>query len=524
MTLRLKRLDALLVWRHATGALLVAADVTARFLFMTTHHLACDLGAESGRLMLGTLSPDRLTLEELHRFPNGPVRRDGSLHWDIPRLFEDLKVGLRKAAARKLPVASISCDSWGVDYLLFAEDGSLLSPTFHYRDARTARGVQNALAKVDWPTIFAETGIQRMPLNTLFQLAAEAPERLQRAHLILGVGCGFNYWLSGVARFEESNASTTQLYNPVTRAWSDRLIDALDLPRRMFPRIVPSGTRLGFLKEDLARQTGLPTIEVIASCSHDTGAAVAAVPGTGESWAYLSSGTWSLMGVERAEPNLTETCRELNFTNEIGYGGSVRLLKNISGLWLVQECRREWAKAGQDFDYVALTEQAAAAAPFVSLIDPTDARFIRPDDMPARIGAFCRQTGQPVPATPGAFVRCALESLALLYRRTLEQIELLTRQKIARLHIVGGGSQNTLLNQFAANALQIPVLAGPAEATAAGNVLVQAIALGHLPSLAAARQLVRDSWQVTTYQPQDAPAWDEAYGRFANLLGRTAAS
>jgi rhamnulokinase len=510
--------------RHVTRELLVPAAFVLRISAMTTHYLACDLGAESGRLMLGTLREGRLTLEELHRFPNGPIKADGSLHWDIPKLFEELIVGLRKAAARQLPIASISCDSWGVDYLLFAEDGSLLSPTFHYRDPRTARGVHNAYAKVDWPTIFAETGIQFMPLNTLFQLAAESPERLAQAHLILGVGCGFNYWLSGVARFEESNASTTQLYDPATKAWSERLIQALAFPRRMFPRIVSSGTRLGFLKQTLAQATGLPTIEVVASCSHDTGAAVAAVPAAGNKWAYLSSGTWSLMGVEREEPNLSDNCRELNFTNEIGYGGSVRLLKNISGLWLVQECRREWAEAGQDFDYATLTRLAAAAPPFVSLIDPTDPRFISPDDMPARIAAFCRETAQPEPATPGAFARCALESLALLYRRTLGQIERLVGHKIERLHIVGGGSKNELLNQFAANALQIPVLAGPVEATAAGNVLVQAIALGHLPSLAAARQAVRDSWQVTTYEPRDASVWAAAHCRFEKLLSARAGS
>lgn len=485
---------------------------------MRTHYLACDLGAESGRLMLGTLDEGRLTLDELHRFANTPIQVEGSLCWDIARLFAELTAGLNKAATCRLPLASISCDSWGVDYVLFDAEGRRLEPAFHYRDARTARGVETALRRLPWPAIFAETGIQFMPLNSLFQLAAESPERLQRARLILGVGDAFNYWLSGVARWEESLASTTQLYNPITRDWSERLMNALGLPRHAFAPIVPSGTRLGTLKDSLARDTGLGAIEVVASCSHDTAAAVAAVPATDGAWAYLSSGTWSLMGVEAPHPMITETSRELNFTNEIGFGGSVRLLKNLSGLWLVQECRREWAKSGRDFDYAALTRLAAEAPPFAALINPADARFLPPDDMPGRIAAFCRQTGQPAPATPGGFVRCALESLALLYRHTLKQIEQLLGRRIDRLHVVGGGSQNELLNQFTANALQIPVLAGPVEATAAGNVLVQAIALGHLPSLAAARAVVRASWPLRTFEPTDAAAWDEAYGRFRALL------
>ncbi|MEK7675005.1 MAG: rhamnulokinase family protein [Verrucomicrobiota bacterium] len=485
---------------------------------MTTHYLACDLGAESGRLMLGSLDGGRLTLEELHRFPNTPVKADGSLHWNIPQLFDELIAGLKKAAARQIPLAGISTDSWGVDYLLFAADGSLISPTFHYRDPRTKKGVENAFRKVDWKTIFAETGIQFMPLNTIFQLAAESPERLTQAHQLLLVGDGFNYWLSGVAQVEESMASTSQLYNPRTRSWSKPLLEALQLRPELFPPIVPSGTRLGLLRESIARDTGLSGLEVLASCSHDTGAAVAAVPALGQNWAYLSSGTWSLMGVELASPIINDDCRELNFTNEIGYGGSVRLLKNIIGLWLVQECRRDWAKAGQEFDYATLTRLAAEAPPFVSLINPTDSRYLSPDDMPAKITAFCRETGQPVPSSPGAMIRCVLESLALLYRRTLRQIEQLIGQKIERLHIVGGGSKNDLLNQFTANALQIPVLTGPVEATAAGNVLIQAITLGHLPSLQAARQVVRDSMGVSSVQPEAAPAWNKACARMEHLL------
>jgi rhamnulokinase len=482
------------------------------------NYLACDLGAESGRLMLGSLTEQKLVLEELHRFANVPVKAAGALHWDIAKLFEELKAGLRKAGARAVPVAGISTDSWGVDYLLFDENGLVLSPTFHYRDPRTKRGVENAFAKVSWETIFAETGIQFMVLNTIYQLAAEDRQRLEQGRLILGIGDGFNHFLSGKAVIEESMASTFQLYNPRTKSWSDALIGALGLPRNLFPEIVPSGTRLGPLRNELAAATGLHDVQVIASCSHDTGAAVAAVPAKGENWAYLSSGTWSLMGVELPEPIINDTARELNFTNEIGFGGSIRLLKNIIGLWIVQECRRDWARNGCEYDYTSLAGMAGNAKPFVSLINPADQRFLGPDDMPAKIAAFCSETGQQAPLDPGAAVRCVLESLALLYRRTLLQIEQLTGRQIERLHIVGGGSQNDLLNQFTANATRIPVVAGPVEATAAGNILIQAIALGQLPSLEAARQVVHASFPVKTVEPLDTAAWAEAYERFESFF------
>lgn len=485
---------------------------------MARHYLACDLGAESGRLMLGTLAGGRLDLEEIHRFPNTPVRVKDSFQWNLPQLFNELHAGLRRAATRKIPFASIGCDAWGVDYVLFDDAGKIIPPTYHYRDERCARGVELALAKVDWKTIFAETGIQFMPINTLFQLAAETPERLARAHRLLMIGDAFGFLLSGEARIEESMASTSQLYNPRSRQWSSRLLSALELPAKIFPEVVSSGTRMGKLLPLLAAETGLPPIDVIATCAHDTAAAVAAVPACEGNWAYISSGTWSLMGVELLSPVLTDICRELNFTNEIGFGGTVRLLKNIVGLWIVQECRREWARAGNDIDYATLTGLAAAAPPFVSLINPADARFAKPGEMPAKIAAFCRETAQPEPATPGATIRCVLESLALLYRHTRDQLEQVIEKKIERLHIVGGGSRNTLLNQLTANALQIPVLAGPVEATAAGNILVQAIALGDLPSLASARAIVRASTAIQTFLPQNTEHWSRAHQRFSQMM------
>lgn len=485
---------------------------------MTTHYLACDLGAESGRLMLGTLTDGRLELVELHRFANVPVRHGESLHWDIPRLFAGLQTGLKKAAATGVPIASVSADSWGVDYLMFDGRDQLVSPVFHYRDPRTAHGVQRALARVSWPEIFAETGIQFMPINALYQLMAESEERLGQTRRLLGVGDGFNHLLGGEACVDQSMASTWQLYNPRAGDWSWKLIDALGLPRSIFPPVVPCGSLVGKLKPELAAASGLPALDIIATCSHDTGAAVAAVPAGEGSWAYLSSGTWSLMGLELAGPVINDASRELNFTNELGLGGTIRLLKNIVGLWIVQECRRHWAeREGREMDYATLTELAAAAPPFVSLINPADPRFLAPGDMPLKITAYCQETGQPAPATPGTFIRCVLESLALLYRQTLEQLERLTGRKIERLHIVGGGGKNALLNQFAANACQLPVITGPVEATAAGNVLIQAITLGHVTSLAAARGIVRDSFAVQRIEPREQAAWDAVRARFARL-------
>ena len=486
---------------------------------MPTHYLACDLGADSGRLILGTLDHGKISLEELHRFPTGATKVAGALHWEFDRLLNELKTGLKKAAAKNLPIASISTDSWGVDYVLYDERGMVLSPVWCYRDSRTAEGVGLVNSKVAWPAIFAETGIQFMALNTIYQIATEPAERLAKAKHILLIGDAFNYFCSGVARNEVSNASTTQLYNPVQKDWSKKLFAALGLRENLFAPICASGTKLGPMKKSLAMEVGLPQIEVVASCSHDTGAAVAAVPGSGEDWAYLSSGTWSLMGVEKSQPVINDQSRSLGFTNEIGYGDTARLLKNIIGLWLIQESRRHWNKGAKKYEFAELEKLAVASAPFVSLINPDDTRFMSPGNMPGKIADFCRETGQPVPADIGACVRCIYESLALFYRVTLLRTERLTGKKIERLHIVGGGSKDATLNQFTANALKIPVLAGPTECAALGNILVQAIALGHVESHAAAREIVRNSFELKTFTPQDPEEWDAAAARFEKLLG-----
>jgi rhamnulokinase len=482
------------------------------------HYIACDLGAESGRVMLGRLEGSRLTLEEIHRFPSAAVRVLGSLRWDVLHIFEELKTGLRNVAQRRVPVASLSVDSWGVDYVLLNAVHPMLSPPFHYRDARTEDTYDRVREKVGAELIFAETGIQFMPINTIYHLVSDAeksPALLEVADCFLTIGDYFNYLFSGMPRVDESNASTTQLYNPRTRSWSRELIKRCGFPSKIFPQLVPPGTVLGSLLPEVAAETGLNELQVVTTCSHDTGAAVAAVPAQeGENWAYLSSGTWSLLGLELPQPLISAKVRERNFTNEAGYGGTTRFLKNIVGLWILQESRREWARQGRELDYETLTREADDAEAFRSLIDPRATRFLKPGEMPQKIGAFCSETGQPAPDTPGQFVRCIFESLALLYRVTLEELEQLTGRTIRRLHIVGGGSQSGLLNQFAASATQRSVIAGPAEATAIGNVLLQAITLGRLESLAALRQVVRDSFDLKTFEPIAPETWGGAYQRF----------
>ncbi|MSU37030.1 MAG: rhamnulokinase [Pedosphaera sp.] len=487
---------------------------------MISHFLACDLGAESGRLMLGSLVDGRLTLKEIHRWPNTPVKSGDSLHWDFEGLLKELEVGLRGAGALGLSIDGISTDGWGVDYVLFDSQNRLLLPVFHYRDPRSTLGVERVHAVISQEEVFAETGIQFMAINTLFQLAAEAPGRLTSGTKLLPIADAFNHWLSGVGCAEVSVASTTQLYNPVTENWSARLKGVLALPATALPPLVTSGTVLGPLRSELATASGLAGVQVIASCSHDTGAAVVAVPASSSGaatpdWAYLSSGTWSLLGAEIRAPLLTAACRDANFTNEIGYGNSVRLLKNIVGLWLIQECRREWASAGQEYSYAQLADLAAGAEPFRSVVDATDARFVAPGGMTGRIADFCRESHQPSPRTPAEFVRCCLESLALTYSIHLRILEELLGTQFRRLHVVGGGSRNALLNQMTADACGVSVMAGPVEATAAGNVLVQAMALGRVGSLAEAREIVARSSDCHVYNPQNDrnASWDIARQR-----------
>ncbi|MFZ9200986.1 MAG: rhamnulokinase [Opitutales bacterium] len=486
---------------------------------MSLHLVSVDLGAESGRVILGTLRGGKLVMEVVHRFPTGATEVNGTLRWNVVGFHGEILRGLSMVAARKVKVAGVSCDSWGVDYVLGRDDAPLVSQPFQYRDPRTERTFGATVRKIGAPAIFAETGVMFMGINTLYQLVDDVrsrPELLKVAHRFLNIGDYFNWLLSGVPRAEVSLASTTQLWNPRRRTWSSKLIRDLQLPGHLFPLVVPSGTVLGKTRG----VRGLESAKVIASCSHDTGCAVAAVPTqAGDDWAYLSSGTWSLLGIELPKPLINEEVRAANLTNEAGFGGTTRFLKVLVGLWILQECRREWERSGGPTDYAVIAKLAAKAPALRSLIRPDDARFAAPGDMVRKIQSFCRETRQPVPTSPGAIARCILESLALLYQSEVETIERLTGRDIRRLHVVGGGSRNDLLNQATADALGRTVIAGPTEATAAGNLLIQAHALGKVRGLAGIRKVVRASFPVQAFKPSRAhrAAWDEARARFAAL-------
>lgn len=484
------------------------------------HYLAFDLGAESGRAMLGSISDRRLVLEELHRFPNIPVRLPTGLYWDTLRLFQEIVQGLMLAGReRKLRLEGVGLDTWGVDFALLGADGALVDNPRHYRDARNNGMLEKTFAVVPREEIFAQTGLQFMQLNTLYQLHAMKLARspaLEVARTFLMMPDLFNYFLTGVMRTELTDVSTTQMYNPLKKRWAFELLEALSLPTDIFPEIVPPGTLLGPLLPHVAEQTGAGAVPVYATCCHDTASAVAAVPAEGDDWCYISSGTWSLMGVELSEPVINPRSLELNFTNEIGAEGRIRFLKNIAGMWLLQECRRAWALEGREYGYEELARMAAGAPPFTAIINP-DA-FLEPGRMPEKIAQFCRDTGQPAPPDEAAMCRTILESLALRYRQVLESLESLLGRRLARIHIVGGGSRNQVLNQFAADAAGRPVIAGPSEATAAGNVIMQAIGSGLLSGVRQARQLIRESFPLAVFEPKPQADWDRAYERFKALV------
>jgi rhamnulokinase len=488
------------------------------------NYLAFDLGAESGRAILGTIDGGRLHLEELHRFPNQPVRIPAGLFWDAFRLFHEIQHGLSIAGREgRIELQGIGIDTWGVDFGLLGPDGALLDNPRHYRDARNNGMLERTFAVLPKEEIFAATGIQFLQLNSLYQLYAArlaGSPALDAASTLLFMPDLLSYWLSGVMRSEMSIASTSQFYDPARKGWATALFERLGLPTRILAEVVPSGTLLGPLLPWISQAAGLDNTPVYATCGHDTASAVAAVPAEGEDWAYISSGTWSLMGVELAEPIINDAALALEFTNELGAAGRVRFLKNITGLWLLQECRRDWALAGQDYGYAELTDLAAAAGPFPAIIDP-DA-FLEPGSLPARICAFCRETGQEPPAQPGAMARAILESLALRCRQVLGGLESLLGRELRVIHIVGGGSKNRLLNQFVSDATGKPVLAGPAEATAAGNILVQAIGSGAVSGLEEAREIVARSFAPERFEPQSPRVWDSAYTRFREIRdGRT---
>ncbi|WP_010584274.1 rhamnulokinase [Schlesneria paludicola] len=488
-------------------------------------YLAIDLGAESGRVMAGMFDGQKIRLEELHRFSNGPVNVGDTMRWDVLRLWSQIQVGLQKAAARfGQNIVSVGVDTWGVDFVLLSKTGEMLGQPYHYRDART-RGVMDlAFQRVPRAEVFANTGLQFMEINSLYQLIVmnqTNPELMGLADKFLMMPDFFHWLLSGSRVVEFTNATTSQMYHPTQRNWSVEMLRKLGLPTHMLPEVVGPGTRLGRLREDVARRAGLPRLDVVAPATHDTGAAIAAVPtdrtGSGN-WAYISSGTWSLMGLELPHAVLTPRALELNVTNEGGIDGTYRLLKNIMGLWLVQECRKSFERNGSPYDYGLLAQVARDARPFRAFVNPDAPEFLAPHDMPEAMRDWCRATNQEIPDTDGGLVRCALESLALKYRMVLGWLEELSGHKVEVIHIVGGGTQNELLNQFTANATGRPVITGPVEATALGNVLVQARTSGSVGSLSQIREIVRASCTMQRYEPQNTAQWNDAYVRFCELL------
>ena len=487
---------------------------------MVKNVLAFDFGASGGRAILGSFDGTSIRLQEVHRFSNDPVMVRGTMYWDALRLFHEIKQGIRLAKEYGA-VESIGVDTWGVDFGLLDADGFLLENPVHYRDVRTVGMLAQALEKIDKNTLYERTGNQFMEINTAFQLLAlkeRRPDLLARAWTLLMMPDLFNYWLSGEQRTEYSIASTTQLMNARTRSWCDETIAALGLPRQIFTEITPTGTKIGRLSAKLAEELGVPRADIIAVAGHDTQCAMAAVPTKEKHFIFLSCGTWSLLGTELKEPLINETSLACNLTNEGGYDGKISFLKNIVGLWLIQESRRQWIREGTEHSFGMLEQMAREAAPLRSFIDPDAPEFMPAGNIPERIREFCRKTHQPVPETPAEIVRCIDESLAFKYRAALEQLETCTKSAEGGvIHIVGGGVQSSLLCQFTANACGRTVKAGPVEATVMGNIALQLLADKTIGSLKEARAIIAASSAVMKYTPQETAQWDAAYHRWKEI-------
>ena len=488
-------------------------------------YLAIDMGASSGRHVAGQFDGRRLQLQEVYRFENGPVTAGGHLYWDLLSQWAHVKNGLRAAATLGTTIISVGVDTWGVDFGLLGRGDELLGNPVCYRDPRTNDMLDRAFGIVPREEIFEETGLQFMQINTLYHLLAMRLGKsplLDVAETFLMMPDLFHWLLTGIKSNEFTNATTTQLFDPRKRTWAYPLLERLGLPSKLFQETCLPGSNLGPILTSVADETSLSGVHVVVPGTHDTASAVLAVPYTGPTtpkptWCYISSGTWSLMGVEVSQPVINEKCLSLNFTNEGGVGGTIRLLKNIAGLWLVQECRRIWKRQGKDFSWEELTRMANATKPLAALVNPDSAEFLAPSDMPAAIRDYCQRTGQPTPGDEGAVIRCIIDSLALRYRQVLGWLEELTDGRIETIHIVGGGTQNGLLNQAAADACNRTVIAGPVEATAIGNILMQAISFGDLAGIEEARRVVAASFDVKSYEPRNSAAWDEAFARFTAL-------
>jgi rhamnulokinase len=477
-------------------------------------YLALDFGAESGRAILARVRSGVITIEEIHRFKNEPVEYGGSLHWDVARLWWETRLALSKL--EDVSLAAIGVDTWGVDYALLGERGELLQNPYHYRDARTNGVMQEVFRRVSKEEIYAATGIQFLQINTIYQLCAamrDTPGLLRLAKKLITIPDLFHFWLSGSAVCEFTNATTTQLVNPKTRSWAFELIERLGLPAHLFGEIVEPGTQIGTLLPSIAKDSALAGTPVIAPATHDTGSAVAAISAR-EGTAFLSSGTWSLLGTELDAPLISTEALRHNFTNEGGVNGTTRLLKNVMGLWMLQGCRQSWSARGRSLDHAELMQLAADEDSFRALVDPDHNSFLRPTDMPRAIDEFCAKTHQPVPSGPAAYARTILESLAFKYRLVLQHLEQLIGRRIECIRVIGGGSKNSLLNQLTADATGKQVLAGPAEATALGNIAMQIVATGGAGSLKEVREMIERSFQPEVFQPRDTEKWDRHAERF----------
>ncbi len=484
--------------------------------------LAFDFGAESGRAMLGTIENDKIVLREIHRFMNRQVKIHGRIYWDILYLFDELKKGLKIAAQQEHgEIRSVAIDTWGVDYAFIDSAGRLLANPVAYRDERTNGMMEKVFKKVSKKEIYRHTGIQFMQLNTLFQLFSyygENNPQIKVSERLIMLPDLFSYFLTGKVFAEYTIASTTQLLDARSKTWAKPLFKKLGIPVEIMPTVIEPTSVIGVVDKEIAEETAIGAVSVVAAAGHDTACAVAAVPADSENWAYLSSGTWSLLGVEIKEPIINDLTLQYGFTNEGGVNGTIRLLKNTMGLWLLQRCRKSWTDEGNEFDYDELVRLAAEAEPFRSIINPDDAGFLNPPDMPAAIQAFCKHSNQPLPQTVGQYVRLIFESLALKYRGIIERLNGVLEKPIEVLHIVGGGSQNEMLNQFAANATGLTVKAGPVEATALGNVMMQAIAGGAIAGAEEGRKIIARSFPVKTFYPQDRNIWEKKYKKVENLF------
>ncbi len=468
--------------------------------------LSVDLGGESGRVMEVGFDGRSLCLDELHRFSNVPALVNGTLYWDILRLWNEITIGIEKGEK----ISSIGVDTWGVDFVLLDNNDNLLGNPVHHRDNRTNGMMEKVFQKIPREEIFYQTGIQFMSINTLYQIMSLVEKEssiLAAAKTFLTPPDLLNFWLTGSKVCEFTSATTTQMYNPLTNAWAWKMIKKLNIPEKIFPEVVQPGTKIGRYKD----------MDVITVAAHDTGSAVAAVPVKSDNFAYISSGTWSLVGLELNEPLINEIALKANVTNEGGVYGTYRLLKNVMGLWILQECRRTWESKGKNLSYTELMKMSSLEKPLRSFIVPNDPVFLHPGNHPQYIQDFCRKTSQPVPKTPGAVVRCILESLSLAYNDVIKKLVEISGKKVEIVHIAGGGSRNKLLNQFTANATGLPVIAGPSEATVIGNAVVQLITLGELDSIRDARQIISNMKELKYYEPEEKEIWDEAYGRYINL-------